>query len=220
MGRFTKMSKSFLVTRPNHDETTNYLFYWSVSVVKAARKRGFSVYDLAGNKANKKQFDSFLKSKKPTLLFLNGHGNATTITGQNLEPLLEVGRKSTVAETIIYARSCDAAIILGKELIKEGAKSFIGYNQKFIFGYTPSKITRPLTDGLAKFFLEPSNLIVTTMIKGQTMQTAQNRSKKAMLKNIEEMSLFSAPKENKYAVRWLWSNYKSQVLYGDAEATY
>jgi len=173
------MSKSLLVTRPNHDETTNYLYYWSTLVIKEARKRNFSVYNLAGNKANK---------------------------------------KSAVAETIIYARSCDAGITLGKRLIKDRAKAFIGYNRKFILGYTPQKLTRPLSDSLAKLFLEPSNLVVTTLIKSKTAQAAQDRSKQAMWKNFRRMTANRASSQMRYTARWLWSNYKSQVLYGDAKA--
>ncbi|MDZ4229125.1 MAG: hypothetical protein U1C50_02620 [Patescibacteria group bacterium] len=214
------MSKSLLVTRSNHDEATNYLYYWSAIVIKVAKKKKFSVYDLAGKKANKKIFDSYLKAKKPTILFLNGHGNATTITGQDMEPLLEIGIKSAVPETIIYARSCDAGITLGKKLVEDGAKAFIGYNQKFILGYTPGRLTRPLTDSMAKLFLEPSNLVVFTLIKGQTAQKAQDESRQAMRQNYRKMTVATASKRKKYAARWLWSNYKSQVLYGDIKATY
>ena len=212
------MSQSLLVTRSNHDEATNYLYYWSTLVIKSAKKKKFSVYDLAGKKANKKEFDRCLKATKPTILFLNGHGNATTITGQDLEPLLEVGKKAAVAGTIIYARSCDAGITLGKTLIKDGVKAFIGYNQKFILGYTPGRLSRPLTDPMAKLFLEPSNLVVISLVKGQTVQTAQVESRQAMRQNYRKMTAVTASKLEKYAARWLWNNYKSQVLYGDAKA--
>ena len=214
------MSKSLLVTRSNHDEATKYLYYWSTLVIKAAKQKLFAVYDLAGKKANKKNFDSCLKSHKPAILFLNGHGNATTVTGQDMEPLLETGKKSAVSGTIIYARSCDAGIILGKTLIKDGVKAFIGYNQKFILGYDSEKRSRPLTDSMAKLFLAPSNLVVTTLIKGQTARQAQDRSRQAMLKNYRKMTSATASYRKRYVARWLWSNYKSQVLYGDVAATF
>ena len=214
------MSKSLLVTRSNHDEATKYLYYWSTLVIKAAKQKLFAVYDLAGKKANKKNFDSCLKSNQPAILFLNGHGNATTVTGQGMEPLLEAGKKSAVPGTIIYARSCDAGIILGKTLIKDGVKAFIGYNQKFILGYDSEKRTRPLTDSMAKLFLAPSNLVVMTLIKGQTAQQAQDRSRQAMLKNYRKMTSAAASYRKRYVARWLWSNYKSQVLYGDVAATF
>jgi hypothetical protein len=213
------MSKSLLVTRPNHDQTTNYLYYWSALVIKEATKRGIDVYDLSGRKATKSNFDSYLKSKKPRALFLNGHGNEKTITGHDFEPILESGKKEPVEKTIIYARSCEAAFVLGRKLITDGAIAFIGYLRKFIFGYTPSKITKPLEDSLAKLFLEPSNLVVTVIIKGHVVEKAHERSKKAMFENFKKMISTTATYEEKYAARWLWGNINSQVLYGEKGAT-
>lgn len=96
------MSKSLLVTRPNYDQTTNYLYFWSALVIKEAKKRGIDVYDLSGKKATKNNFDSYLKSRKPRLLFLNGHGDEKTITGHDFEPILESGKKEPVEGTIMY----------------------------------------------------------------------------------------------------------------------
>lgn len=213
------MSKSLLVTRPNYDETTNYLYFWSGLVIKEARKHGFDIYDLFGKKATKKNFDSYLKSQKPDVLFLNGHGDEKTITGHDSEPILESEKKGPVNKAIIYARSCDAASVLGKKLIADGARAFIGYLRKFIFGYTLSKISKPLEDSLAKLFLEPSNLVVTAIIKGHNAQTAHEHSKKVMFENFKKMISTTATYEEKYAARWLWGNINSQVLYGEKSAT-
>ncbi|MFH0943416.1 MAG: hypothetical protein V1810_04560 [Candidatus Beckwithbacteria bacterium] len=73
---------------------------------------------------------------------------------------------------------------------------------------------------MAKLFLAPSNLVVTTLIKGQTARKAQDRSRQAMLKNYRKMTSTTASYRKRYVARWLWSNYKSQVLYGDAAATF
>lgn len=213
------MGKSLLVTRPNYDETTNYLYFWSGLVIKEARKHRFDIYNLFGNKATKKNFNSYLKSQKPDILFLNGHGDEKTITGHDSEPILESGEKEPVNKAIIYARSCDAASVLGKKLIVNGARVFIGYLRKFIFGYTPSKITKPLEDSLAKLFLEPSNLVVTAIIKGHSAQEAHEHSEKVMFENFKKMISTTATYEEKYAARWLWGNINSQVLYGEKNAT-
>jgi hypothetical protein len=212
------MSKSLLVTRPNHDHPTNYLYSWSTYVIKEAEKKRFDVYDLDGKRANKKNFDSYLNLQKPKIIFLNGHGDKNSITGYEDEILLQVGDKQILDENIVYARSCDSAINLGKELINKGAKAFIGYNRKFNVGYTPSKIFKPLEDDLAKLFLEPSNLIVTTIIKGNDVETAHKRSKEAMVKNFRKMLSMTATYEERFAASWLWGNIKSQVVYGDAKA--
>ena len=177
------MNKSLLITRPNHDNTTNYLYYWSVSVVDEAKKKGFDVYDLFGKKADKENKAQF------------------------------------VNKSIIYARSCDAGSVLGRELVKEGAMAFIGYVRKFIFAYTSSKITKPLQDSLAGLFLEPSNLVVTTIIKGHSVLVADQRSKASMLANFRKMISTSAAYEEKFAARWLWGNIKNQVVLGGSGAS-
>lgn len=213
------MNKSLLITRPNHDQTTNYLCQWSEGTVRIATEKNFTVYDLKGKKATQKNFESYNNIKKPRLFFLNGHGNADTITVYDNEPI--VTNKidgNSVKNRIIYARSCDAGQSLGKDLVKIGASAFIGYKRKYIFGYTPSKLTRPLEDQLARLFLEPTNLVVTTLLKGHSVEEAQNRSKTAMNKNFRRMISSVASDEEKYAARWLWSNINSQVMFGDEKA--
>lgn len=212
------MSKSLLVTRPNHDQPTNYLYHWSTFVIKEAEKKGLKIYDLDSDKANKKNFDSYIKLQKPKIVFLNGHGDENTITGYNNEILLQVGDTQILNENIVYARSCDAGTKLGKELISKGAKVFIGYVRKFNVGYTPSKVFKPLEDTLAKLFLEPSNLIMTTIIKGHNTEEAQKRSKDAMIKNFRKMLSTTATYEERFAASWLWGNIKGQVIYGDVKA--
>lgn len=78
------MNRAFLVTRPNHDLTTNYLFYWSLLVIKKAKEKGFQVLDLKGRKANKKNFDSYIKRHKPVLVFFNGQGRKTPFRKDSL----------------------------------------------------------------------------------------------------------------------------------------
>jgi len=46
------MNKSFLITRPNHDYATNYLFCWSASIINLARRKNFRVVDLSKNEAS------------------------------------------------------------------------------------------------------------------------------------------------------------------------
>ncbi len=214
------MNKSILLTRPDHDTATNYLCVWSEYVLKEAFKKHITVYDLKGAKATKINFDSYLKAKEPGFLFLNGHGNAKTVTGFNNEPLLEPNSdKKLVKDTIIYARSCDAGQILGNKLVKEGVRVFIGYRRKFLCAYLPSKISKPLEDPLVKFFLLPSNLIPTTILKGHSAKIAHERSIIAMQKNFRKMISSVASPEERFAAKWLYGNIKGQVLFGDKDAS-
>lgn len=207
------MSKSFLITRPRYDLITSYFYIWSEKILEIAKKKNIATYDLKDDKANKKQFDSYIKAHNPSFIFINGHGNTLTILGDNGELILD--KSSTAIEGIIYARSCDAAQDLGNILVKNKLKTFIGYTRKFILGYQIAYASTPLADSLAKLFLEPSNLIATILLKGHTAREAHNRSRTTMYKNFRKMISSTASYEERFAARWLWSNLKSQVLIGN-----
>ena len=215
MEQYTAM-RSVLISRPEHDVITKYFHAWSEDVLADAKTRG-AVYDLTADKATRKNFESYVKGKNPSFLFINGHGDAERIAGYENEILID--SKSNLPETVLYARSCDAAQILGPLLVSKGVQAFIGYKRKFICGYSPDKVWRPLEDPIAKLFLEPSNLVASTLIKGHSTQEAHRRSKDAMIKNFRKMISSTASYEERYAARWLWSNINCQVLLGDVSAT-
>lgn len=210
------VNRAMLMTRPDHETVTKYLCVWSEEVKEFAKHKGIAVYDLKGKKANRKEFESYLSRNRPALLFLNGHGNAEVITGYDNSTLLD--QDSFVSEAIVYGRSCDAALLLGPYLVQNGARTFIGYRRKFILGYTPEKIMKPLEDPIARLFLEPSNLVVTTLLKGNTTSEAHRRSRDEMYKNFLKMLASTATYEERHAAPWLWSNFNNQTLSGDAEA--
>ena len=83
------MSKAQLITRPDHDLITTYLFHWSSFVIKEANKRGFKVLDLRGNKANSQTFSSYIIKHEPIVIFFNANGDADTVAGYENEPLIE-----------------------------------------------------------------------------------------------------------------------------------
>ena len=181
------MNKSMLITRPDHDPITKYFCAWSESVVNFAKEKSLNVYDLKGKKSNRREFISYVKNHAPSVIFLNGHGNADIVSGYDNEPLIGVDNCAFLNNSIIYTRSCEVGQSLGPQIVKNGAKAFIGYRRKFFCGYSPDKITRPLDDSMARLFLEPSYLVVSTLIKNNSVEDAHARSKKAMYKNFRRM---------------------------------
>jgi CRISPR/Cas system CMR-associated protein Cmr5 small subunit len=175
------------------------------------------VYDLRGKKANKKDFCSYMRSKKPSLIFLNGHGDSRVVTGYDNKVIIDP--EDTPSKSIMYARSCDAATTLGPILVQKGLRSFIGYMRKFVLYYDPQSMLKPDQDSMAKLFLESSNLVVTTLIKENTVAEAHNRSRNVMQKNLKYMLSSEANLEEKYAAPAMWSNMTSQVALGDINAT-
>lgn len=210
------MIRSVLLTRPEHDPVTKYLCIWSEEIIPLAKSKGMKVYDLKGKKAKRSEFESYTRANQPALFFMNGHGDANVITGHDNEPIVD--DSTYLKDGVVYARSCDAGRSLGQHLVNNGARSFIGYRRKFIFGHMPEKMTKPLKDPIARLFLKPSNLIPSTLIKGNTADEAHNRSKREMYKSFRRMISSAASIEEKYAARWLWNNISSQVLLGDSQA--
>lgn len=209
-------NKTVLITRPNDDQTLNFLYYWTELIVDEALKRGFNLLDLKGNKATSKNLESYITKNDPSLVLFNGHGTKSSVLGFNNELLVEYGKnEDLLLDKIVYARSCESASELGA---KGKTKAFIGYIWKFTFMYYENNISHPLNDKLAKKFLEPSNLIATLLLKGKSAGEAYNRSRNLMLKYYFEMVSSKGTFEERSVASFLWGNINGQRIYGDTEA--
>lgn len=213
------MIKTILITRPRYDEPTNYLYYWAGLIIKEAQKKNYRVLDLDGQKANLKDFSGRIKKTQPELVVLNGHGSVDTIAGHDGQVLLSVDKnESLLSNKISYALACSSAKKLGKCLIEKGAKSFIGYEEDFIFLHEKDKLSRPINDKTAGLFLEPSNLVASTLIKGNTAKEAYDRSQKEFRHNIRRLVVSESPQEDKSPITWLYWDMIHQVCLGDNSA--
>ncbi|NCO88890.1 hypothetical protein AUK04_02745 [Candidatus Roizmanbacteria bacterium CG2_30_33_16] len=208
------MNKSILITRPNHDLATTYLYWWSKKVIDKCQEKEIKYFDLKGKKASKKNFDSYLKRNNPSFIFINGHGSEEVVTGWDNEILLKVGGQLDVRGRIIYARSCMAGLKLGKVSVDSGAKTFIGYTKNYVLLFLTTKKTRPLSDNLSALFLEPSNLIPISLINGNTVEEADRKSKNLMKKNLREI-LSSNKSDKKEIASYLWHDIKYQTVIGN-----
>ena len=208
------MNKSILITRPNHDLATTYLYWWSKKIIDKCLEKKIKYFDLKGKKASKKNFDSYLKRNNPSFIFINGHGSEEVVTGWDNEILLKVGGQLDVRGRIIYARSCMAGLKLGKVSVDSGAKTFIGYTKNYVLLFLTTKKTRPLSDNLSALFLEPSNLIPISLINGNTVEEADRKSKNLMKKNLREI-LSSNKSDKKEIASYLWHDIKYQTVIGN-----
>lgn len=204
-----------LVTRPNYDQGTNYLYYWAKLVIDEAFKRGVGVTDLLSKKANKTNFVSYYKKHNHKLVFLNGHGFDNLITGYDDEILIDnLENKLDMVGSIIVARSCRCAKILGDFLVKNGSLAFIGYKDDYVIKTSRKYSTKPLMDPMAALYLEPSNMVVKSLLKGKTTGAADIKSKRMLAINISKV-LSGSSKDKDDTVRWLYHDFKNQVVIGD-----
>ncbi len=212
------MTKSYLLTRPEHDDTTHYLSNWSKGTIDAAKKAGIKVLDLNREKAIQKEVEGRLKDISPVLVVLNGHGDENKVTGHQNEPLIICGKNETLLKSkIVYAISCQSAKVLGKKSVEAGAISYSGYDDDFVFFYEPHMISKPLNDKTAQMFLEHSKIFIETLIKGNTIEEAQKRAKDKLRSNINKLLVSTEADAN--MVRYLVWDLKHFVSHGNINAT-
>lgn len=181
-------TKKMLVTRPTDDFATRYLSTWAKKVIEFAQQKNFSVMDLYREKANRKQVESMLEKRNPTLVFLNGHGSHESVCGHDQEYIICSDDNEHLLEgKIVYAVACSSNFILGPKSVKKGAKAYIGYHDVFISLHNPEKQTKPLEDKVAEMILDPSNLIVTSLIKNNTVKLSIENSKNSARRTIRKI---------------------------------
>lgn len=120
---------------------------------------------------------------------------------------------------VVYARSCNAAKLLGMSAVRNGARAFVGYKRKFTVAFASVRPSQILSDNLARLFIEPSNLIPIALLKGNSVGEADRRSKEEMRKNFRHMVSSVATHEEQSVASYLWGNIKAQVVIGDQTAT-
>lgn len=209
-----------LVTRPDFDRTTRYISGWAEKVIDFAKEKNVGVLDLHASRANRKVFESMLRKRRPSFVFLNGHGDSDMVGGQNNEPLVQTGlNEEVLAETVTYALSCCSAKDLGPSAVRRGKGAFIGYREEFIFLFTEAQRTRPDEDPLARNFFEPSNQVAVSLLKGHDARTAHANSKQAFVRNIRKLLSSETSAADSSAVRYLFWNLRHQVCLGNGDAT-
>ena len=211
------MNKVYLLTRPEHDDTTYYLSNWCKETIKLSEERGIKVLDLTKEKANRLEFENRMNNFSPDLVVLHGHGNEDMVTGHKNQPLVVINENENLLNSkIVYAISCRSAKNLGRKSIEAGAINYSGYEDDFIFIYEPDKISRPLTDETAKLFLEHSKIFIESLIKGNSVGESFERSKRILKSNfIKALSEKNAP-----AARYLWWDLKNFSSQGNLNAKF
>lgn len=213
------MSGLLLITRPEYEDTTRYLFCWSDLILKESKEKGFERIDLSKKKVTKERFLGILRKKSGVrmLVVLNGHGNDQSIAGQD-ETIISVEDVALLSEKIIYARACSSAKTLGPSAVSAGALAYIGYDIEFVFFIENDKLSRPLEDKTAALFLEPSNHVPIALLKGHAASDANHRSQEKFLQVIKRLVVEGPKSVHYYTVPFLLADMTHQVCLGDPMA--
>jgi hypothetical protein len=217
------MNRILLVTRPKYDDGTEYLAYYASLIIKDADSRSIENKDFEGKDAKIENVKKFIKKKDPKLIFINGHGDTDCLLGDNHEVLFSVSSNlDLLKERIVYARACNAGLIFGKKVTENSNGCFIGYQLPFSFIMNEKWSAIPANDKTAALFIEPSNEVMHSLIKGDSAALANEKSKKAMIKNMQRIMKMEEKKEPGAMglLMTLWNNYDGQVLHGNQNITF
>lgn len=214
------MQKGVIVTCPEHDDATSYLTYFSQEIVNQAEEKQIKNIKVKDKNLNLSDFSKILKKFDYKLLVLNGHGSSDLVYGYKEEIIVKLNENDDlIKERLVYARSCNAGLKLGPEAMKQTKNGcFIGYSLPFIFYMDSRWTTKPHNDKVAKLFIEPSNLVPSSLIKGHTSLEAHNNSKRQMLKNMKKLIQGNQEQETPFYVEALWNNFLGQVIVGNEKA--
>lgn len=205
-----------IVTRPDYDPATKYLSYWSRVLIDEAQQKGIDIIDLAGKKATRQDFEGRVRKLNPSLVVLNGHGNAECVTGQDAEVLVKAGDNSALlAGRLTYAVSCDSAAVLGAEVGMHSKTAYVGYEKQFAVLQSHGYFKEPSKDPLAKPFLEFSNQVVRGLLKGNTVGESVEKAKQTGRALVDSLLSSGSDSDMQAAARFLWWDIQCLVVKGD-----
>ncbi len=211
-----------LFTRPSHDITTQYLYYYNQKAVTLAKKTlrqkgngvkaiwqsilGFfglntNVIDLKKTKANRLDFSHKMKTNLPELVFLNGHGAAGSVTGDQNRPLVDSSNAHILKDKVAYAFSCQSAKTLGPKAVAAGAQAYLGYDEDFVF--LVDEAGKPKSDQTAGTFMQPAMEISHKLIEGQSPQEAWQESQNAFENQISRLSASEVSEQDRQMLPYL-----------------
>lgn len=210
---------SFIVTRPQHDVTTRYISAWAEEIISFAKRKGVMLVDLVRDKATRRELEGRIRKIAPRLIFFNGHGSQDSVKGHDNEILIKVGdNDSLLWGRIVYVLACDSGGVLGPTIAQGKNTAFIGYKDEFIFVGDIRYVGRPLEDPKAQPFMESSNQVMLSILKGHSASKASEKSKELYRKNFTTFTSSSADADSVQVAQFLWWNMRNQVCLGDQSA--
>ena len=206
------------MTLPKWDNVTEYLSQFSNQIIEEADHQGVKYKSIEGKDANKINFEKILRGLDYNFIVFNGHGSPSTIKGHKNEVIIEVGNNESLLNgRIVYARACEAGAELGKSCTEKNNGCFIGYSLPFVFWADKTWDSIPKKDETARLFLEPSNMVPISLIKGHTAKEAHKTSKLHILKNLRK-EVKKNTEDTPLIIEGLLNNYHGQVLLGNENA--
>lgn len=103
-----------------------------------------------------------------------GHGDEISFSGHNEVVILEVGKYAPreVKGKVIKLLSCQTGVVLGPDLIKNGAEAFLGYVDDYVWVCDADLASRPWSDEIAATSLMPVIDSLNALLNGKICSEA------------------------------------------------
>ncbi len=210
--------KKALFVRPSHDPMTSYLHFYSKALLKESRKKGFKTVNKEKTNATKEVVVGIIEKHNPEFIMFNGHGNPSMICGHDDKIIIEQGENDNLIKNkIVYSLSCSSALELGAA-VGDSKTTFIGYVDEFALGMDVNSQAAVHRDKRARLFLEPSNLLVNSLLKGNSAKEAVEKAKNKMAENISKLKTDPFPDAIDY-LPYLYNNFVILEIMGNEAAT-
>jgi len=128
-----------------------------------------------------------LSAPQSDIIIGAGHGDKDSFTGQNEAVILEVGRYNPreVKGKVIKLLSCQTGVALGPDLIKNGAKAFLGYEDDYVWVMDADFASKPWADEMAATSLMPVIDGLNALLDGKTCREALETELEGYTRNAE-----------------------------------
>ncbi len=209
------MAKALFV-RPSHDDVTSYLYFYSKELVEYSNSHGLTTINKEKESATSEIIVPLIIKNDPSFIMFNGHGSPDLICGHNDEIIIQKKRNHhLLKDKLTYSLSCSSAAGIGSA-VADDQTVFIGYSNEFALGMDINCQTSIFRDKRAKLFLEPSNLLVKSLLKGNSAKEAVDKAKELMKKNISLLRTDPFPDAKDY-IPYLFNNYVILEVFGNSE---
>ena len=165
-----------IVIRANHDIATSYLFAFSEESIKEAETKGFKIAKIEGNEISEATLRSRIKNRKPKFIFFSGHGSDTSLFDNHKKEFISMDSADVFKETVTYTIACSCLVKLGSAAVDNGCYAFIGYEKPFWIARDHKYESTPLKDRIARPIIECSNVILKSLIKGNSVEESIKKS--------------------------------------------
>jgi len=115
-----------------------------------------------------------LSSRQADIIIGMGHGGVDIFTGQNMDLILKVNKysPSEVEGKVMYLLSCQTGVELGPDLVSNGAASFQGYTDDFVWVMDADLVSTPWADDWAAPCLMPVIDSINALLDGKNSKEA------------------------------------------------